>query len=47
MIIQKISIMKRSFVTLLNTLYGNSYDPKSPLTNEDGFQKDYLMQRGN
>jgi alpha-N-arabinofuranosidase len=26
----------------LNTLYGNLYDPSSPLANEDGFRKDYI-----
>ena len=25
-----------------NTLYGNLYDPSSPLANEDGFRKDYI-----
>ena len=25
-----------------NTLYGNLYDPSSPLANEDGFRKDYV-----
>ncbi len=25
-----------------NTLYGNLYDPASPLANEDGFRKDYI-----
>jgi alpha-N-arabinofuranosidase len=25
-----------------NTLYGNLYDPNSPLANEDGFRKDYI-----
>jgi len=28
--------------TSFNTLYGNLYDPKSPLANEDGFRKDYI-----
>ena len=27
---------------VLNTLYGNLYDPSSPLANEDGFRKDYI-----
>ena len=26
----------------INTLYGNLYDPSSPLANEDGFRKDYI-----
>lgn len=26
----------------INTLYGNLFDPKSPLANEDGFRKDYI-----
>ena len=25
-----------------NTMYGNLYDPSSPLANEDGFRKDYI-----
>src|SRR5215204_5042723 len=25
-----------------NTLYGNLYDPASPLANDDGFRKDYI-----
>jgi alpha-N-arabinofuranosidase len=25
-----------------NTMYGNLYDPSSPLVNEDGFRKDYI-----
>jgi alpha-N-arabinofuranosidase len=25
-----------------NTMYGNLYDPSSPLSNEDGFRKDYI-----
>ena len=28
--------------TSFNTLYGNLYDPSSPLANEDGFRKDYI-----
>ena len=28
--------------TSFNTLYGNLYDPASPLANEDGFRKDYI-----
>ena len=28
--------------TSFNTLYGNLYDPKSPLANEDRFRKDYI-----
>ncbi len=28
--------------TRINTLYGNLYDPSSPLANEDGFRKDYI-----
>ncbi|PWU02627.1 MAG: alpha-N-arabinofuranosidase [Bacteroidetes bacterium] len=28
--------------TDFNTLYGNLYDPSSPLANEDGFRKDYI-----
>ncbi len=27
---------------VINTLYGNLYDPASPLANEDGFRKDYI-----
>lgn len=27
---------------VINTLYGNLYDPSSPLANEDGFRKDYI-----
>lgn len=26
----------------INTLYGNLFDPSSPLANEDGFRKDYI-----
>jgi alpha-N-arabinofuranosidase len=28
--------------TSFNTLYGNLYDPSSPIANEDGFRKDYI-----
>ncbi len=28
--------------TSFNTLYGNLYDPSSPLANEDGFRNDYI-----
>jgi alpha-L-arabinofuranosidase len=28
--------------TSFNTLYGNLYDPSSPLADENGFRKDYI-----